>query len=191
METVFGKTSGKKPDVSIFEAIEKAGRPIEEYARNTIITLVTVDYFHFKGALEELGKETYQRLYNELWNRVRTKYIDAISIAMEAVRPGEASSVSRVLRVYFDSIYCPFKVVEETATSCIGIIPFCPFVEYTSRPYGEKVGDAYFETLASRCADFPEEALRRTRTSNTLTVVQGEQICKGDRFCKITIDRKG
>jgi len=181
-----------KPDAdyAIIDAIKNTGRKMEDYVKNSTITLVTVDYYFFKKALETLEPSEALELYSATWDGNLKNKIDAYLGKMGIGAVDTVPNLGKITRAFFDERFRPLKPVEDTWDKFSGIVLICPFFEYTRSLYNEPVGCAYHNLLARHGEAFLNLLVDMSQLKGKVKAWQDKSMCKGDAFCRICIERK-
>lgn len=184
------KLERKKDEHFLLDLIKEIGRPLEEYARNSITSLVSVDYFFFKNVLESLSPDKAQRLYEKVWFVGRLKTFRNLNMGLGKLKIEGVSTLGKVARNYFDSRYCPLKPVEDTIDRFVGVILVCPFFIYSRDVLGEKPGSAYHKLLGNSCDSFLSLLLEEGEIKSKVEARMESAACRGDDFCRLLFQKK-
>ena len=177
-------------DFSVIEAIRKTGRKTEDYVKSSTIGLVTVDYYFYKKALQNLKPEKALELYSDAWNQYIEKKVQDFASKMGMSGVDSIPNLGRITRAFFDDRCRPLKAIEDTPKRYIGIVVICPFVEYTTSLFKEEIGCKYHKILAKHSERFLNLLVDLSELKDRVEAKQDKFICLGDSVCRIIFQKK-
>ncbi|MEW6273679.1 MAG: hypothetical protein AB1556_00975 [Bacillota bacterium] len=176
---------------AIFTALEKTGQSVEEALVAWVGAAAALDLLYWETLEEAFGARTAHRIYSKVWEKLALGNLDHVLDALGVRDNINIKTIGQISKVYWESINCPYTVVEETDDIHVGEITICPYWESLKEIFGEeRARDCCKKGMGATTANYYQAIIKALGKWDEIYATQDKCMCLGDDVCRVVFKKR-
>ena len=174
-------------------AIRAMGDTVEEAILNWVRAFAIADWAIYTYLEKHLGSKRCLDIYMGLWETFALAELDHVKEAFGVKGPEDIDMdmLGKISQVYWESIACPYKVTQHSATVHEAELEVCPYFENMKEVLGE--GTARSMTLKCEAAvsvNYYDAILKALGVFDAYSFTMDKFSCCGDDCCRVRFEKR-
>ncbi|MEM2964444.1 MAG: hypothetical protein QXE22_03200 [Candidatus Bathyarchaeia archaeon] len=176
-----------------FKWIKGVGDTVEEAMLNWVRAFAIFDYAIYVYLERHLGSKECFRIYMDLWEKFALSSLDHVKKALGITDETEINMdlIGKISRMYWESIGCPYKVLEHTPDRHVADVEICPYWENMKEVLGlERARSMTCKCEAAVSVNYYDAILKALGVFDKYSFTMEKWMCCGDEVCRVRFERR-
>ncbi len=176
-----------------FKWIKGVGETIEEALLNWVRTFAIFDFAIYIYLEKHLGSKDCFKIYIELWEKFALSGLDHVKKALGITDKTEINMdvIGKISRMYWETIACPYRVVEHSKDVHVADIEICPYWENMKEILGEeKARSMTCKCEAAVSVNYYDALLKALGVFDKYSFTMEKWLCCGDDVCRVRFEKR-
>jgi len=177
----------------LVEAAEQVGQSIEDAGAAWCRAATMLDYLSWETMEEALGARQAHIIYSRIWEKLAQSGVPHVlaALGMEGKTDFSMHEIGLIAKTFWNTITCPYEVVEETDDIHIGEIAYCAYWENMKLIYGEeKAQDMVNKGMGATTSNYYQAIIKALGKWDDIYATQDRCICLGDEKCRVVFKKR-
>jgi len=174
-------------------AIFEMGDSVEDAILNWVRAFAIYDFAAYTFLEKHLGAKEGLRIYMGLWEIFALAELDSYkkALGIDDTTTINVDILGKLSRAYWESIGCPYKVIQHSPDIHEAEVEMCPYWENMKEILGEeKCRSMTLKTEAATSVNYYDAILKALGVFDLYSFTMDKFACCGDDYCRVRFEKR-
>lgn len=176
-----------------FWAIKGVGDTVEEAMLNWVKAFAIYDFAIYTYLEKHLGSKECFKIYMGLWETFALANLENVKMELGITKDTIVNMdlIAKISQKYWETIACPYKVIEHSEEVHMAEIEMCPYWENMKAILGEeKARSMTLKCEAAVSVNYYDAILKALGVFDKYSFTMDKFQCCGDKVCRVRFEKR-